>query len=235
MQDLQVITRELINEMLTPEEEREWLTYMAYLPKKEVEEAREHIVSARVVVQALVRLMNEGTAPESEAVQKLLLRNNQLMMKYRHRERLATRGNWNESIAKKVHALGLRLVLRTAAAEGGTSENDVLDFCHRAKQASKWGQALDALAAEAAALAERNAGAHSSAALALAERFIEVCEDYSLGDPAVYARWFIEFGRTRLGDAWVAVDETGRQTWTLLIDAVEELRRPAGVRTAAAW
>ena len=235
MQDMQVITRELINEMLTPEEEREWLTYAARLPKKEVEEAREHIVAARVVVQALVRLMNEGAAPESEAVQKLLLRNNQLMMKYRHRERLATRGNWNESIAKKVHALGLRLVLRTAAAEGGTSEGEVLDFCHRAKQASKWGRALDAIVAEAAALAERNAGAHSNAALALAERFSEVCEDYSLDDPVVYARWFIEFGRTLDGDVWVPVDASGRKTWTLLIDAVEELRRPAGVRTAAAW
>src|SRR5690348_14666256 len=129
MQDMQVITRELINEMLTPEEEREWLTYTVHLPKQEVEEAREHIVAARVVVQALVRLMNEGAAPESEAVQKLLLRNNQLMMKYRHRERLATRGHWNENIAKKVHALGLRLVIRTAATEGGTSESEILDYC----------------------------------------------------------------------------------------------------------
>jgi hypothetical protein len=235
MQDMQVITRELINEMLTPEEEREWLTYTAYWPKKEVEEAREHIVSACVVVQALVRHMTEGAAPECEAVQKLLLRNNQLSMKYRLRERLAKRGEWNESIAKKVHALGLRLVIGMAAAECGVSESQVFDFCNLAKKASKWGQALEAIAAEAATLAERGAGAGSNAALALAERYIEVCEDHALGDPVVHARWFIEFGRVLVGNAWVPVDEPARKAWTLLIDAVDELRRPAGVRPAAAW
>src|ERR1041384_1058350 len=109
MQNLQQMTRELINEMLTPEEEREWMTYTAHLPKEELEEAREHMVSARVITQALVRLMNEGAPPESEPVQKLLLQNNQLMLRYRHRERLITRGSWNEEVTRKVHALGLRL------------------------------------------------------------------------------------------------------------------------------
>ena len=51
MQNLQLITRELINEMLTPEEEREWMTYTAHLPKHELEEAREHLVSAGVLTK----------------------------------------------------------------------------------------------------------------------------------------------------------------------------------------
>ncbi|MEJ0035086.1 MAG: hypothetical protein WDO68_03200 [Gammaproteobacteria bacterium] len=234
MQDLHVITRELINEMLTPEEEREWMTYTAYLPKQELAEAREHLVSARVIVQALIRLMNEGASPGCDAVQKLMLQNNQLMVRYRHRERLATRGNWNEAVTRKVHALGLRLVMKTAADDSVT-ESRVFDFCCEARTASKWGKALDEIAAEALALNASNAGARSQAAQALVQRFIEVCENFSLGDPVLYGRWYIEFGKMLAGDAWVSVDEPSRKAWTLLVEAVEASRQPAGMRTAAAW
>lgn len=235
MQNLHLITRELINEMLTPEEEREWMTYTANLPKEEIEEAREHLVAAKVILQALVRLMNEGATPDSDAVQKLLLRNNQLTVRYRLRERLVTRGNWNETVAKKVYALGHRLVLKTATADGGVSESQLMNFCYQARKASKWGKALDAIAEEALALEGRKVGAHSASAQALAQRFSEVCEAHCLGDPALYARWFIEFGKVPAGDAWVPVDERSCKAWTLLIDAVEASRRPAGMRAAAAW
>jgi hypothetical protein len=234
MQNLQQMTRELINEMLTPEEEREWMTYTAHLPKEELEEAREHMVSARVITQALVRLMNEGAPPESEPVQKLLLQNNQLMLRYRHRERLITRGNWNEEVTRKVHALGLRLVLKMAA-DGSVPESKIFDFCCEARKVSRWGQALDAIGNEAAALDGRNADVHSDAAQALAQRLAEVCETYSLGDPVLYGRWYIEFGKMLAGNAWVPVDERYRRAWTLLVDAVEAARQPAGMRAAAAW
>jgi hypothetical protein len=235
MQNLHLITRELINEMLTPEEEREWMTHIAQLPKHEIEEAREHMVAARVVTQALVRLMNEGAAPESEAVQKLLLQNNQLTVRYRLRERLMARGNWNEDVTKKVNALGMRLVMKTAASDGSVPEGEVLAFCHRARKASKWGKTLDEIVAEAIALDERNAGAQSVAAQSLAQRLVDVCEEGSLGDPVLYGRWYVEFGATPEGDAWVPVDERNRKAWALLIDAVEVSRHPAGLRAAAAW
>ena len=236
MQDLKLITRELINEILTPEEEREWMTHTANLPKQEIDEAREHLVSASVIVRAMVRLMNEGATPDNEAVQKLLVQNNQLMLRYRLRERLITRGGWNESVTRKVHTLGMRLVMKTAMpADGSIPEGKVMDFCCQARQASKWGRALDQIAAEAVALTERSAGAQSRAAQALAERFIGVCEDYSLGDPMLYGRWFVEFGRTLSGNAWVPVDERSRGAWALLVEAVEASRRPAGLRAAAAW
>ena len=235
MQTVQLITRELINEMLTPEEEREWMTHLANLPKQEVEEAREHLFSACVITQALVRLMNEGAAPESAAVQKLLVQNNQLMLRYRLRERLITRGNWNENVTRKVHALGMRLVLKTAAPDGSVPESKVFDFCCQARKVSKWGQALDEIAADAVALETRGAGAHSTAAQVLARRLVEACEKYSLGDPVLYGRWYVEFGKMLAGDAWVPVDECYRKAWTLLVDAIEVSRRPAGVRAAAAW
>ena len=235
MQNLHQMTRELINEMLTPEEEREWMTYTAHLPKEELEEAREHMVSTRAITQALVRHMNEGAAPESEAVQKLMLQSNQLMLRYRHRERLVTRGNWNEEVTRKVHALGMRLVLKMATAESGVSESEVFNFCCLARKASKWGKALDEISADAVALDGRNASAQSGAVQGLAQRYAAICRDYSLGDPVLYGRWYIEFGRMLAGNAWVPVDERHRKAWTLLIDAVETAGRPAGMRAAAAW
>jgi hypothetical protein len=235
MQNIQLITRELINEMLTPEEEREWNTYTAQLPREEMEEAREHLVSARVITQAMVRLMNEGATPECEAVQKLLLQSNQATLKYRLRERLARRGEWNESVTRKVHALGFRLVMKTAGVDGNVSESKVFDFCCQARTASKWGQALDAIATQAVTLHARKAGARSPAAQALAQRLSEVCESYALGDAALYCRWFIEFGRVLSGNGWVPADEHCRAGWVLLAEAVEAAREPAGMRAAAAW
>jgi len=235
MQNMQLITRELINEMLTPEEEREWMTYTAHLPKHELEEAREHLVSAGVITKALVRVMSEGAAPESEAVQKLMHQHNQLMLRYRLRERLVTRGNWNEHITRKVHAMGMKLVLRMASPDGSVSGEQVFNFCCRARQASKWGKALDRIASEAMALEARHASAHSAAAQALAEDLAEVCEAHALGDPVLYGRWYIEFGMLLVDDGWVPVDEPHRKAWALLVDAVEASRRPAGLRAAAAW
>jgi hypothetical protein len=237
MQNVQLITRELINEMLTPEEEREWMTHIAQLPKHEIEEAREHMVAARVITQALVRLMNDGAAPECEAVQKLVIQSNQLTVRYHLRERLLARGNWNEDVAKKVNALGVRLVMKTAASDGSIPEAMVLEFCYRARKVSSWGKALDAIVAEAIALGERNAGARSVATQSLAERLVDVCEEASLGDPVLYGRWYVEFGGTPTGDcgAWAPVDEQHRKAWALLIEAVETSRHPAGLRAAAAW
>lgn len=235
MQNLQLITRELINEMLTPEEEREWMTYTARLPKQEMDEAREHLVSAAVILKGLVRLMKEDTAPEGEAVQKLMLRHNELMLRYRHRERLVTRGHWNEQIMRKVHALGMRLVLKMATADSGVSESEVFNYCCLARKASKWGKALDEIAADAIALDARNASAQSGAVQGLAQRYAAICRDYSLGDPVLYGRWYIEFGRMLAGNAWIPVDERHRKAWALLIDAVESSGRPAGLRAAAAW
>jgi len=180
--------------------------------------------------------MNEGAKPEDEAVQKLLMRNNELTQRYHLRERLATRGNWNEAITQKVHALGMRLVLKTATpVDGSVSESKVLEFCSRAHKVSKWGQALDEISAEAAALCDRGAGPRSNAAQVLAQRYIEVCRRYSLGDPTVYGRWFVQFARVLVDGAWVAVNERQRGAWALLLEAVEASREPAGLRAAAAW
>jgi hypothetical protein len=200
-----------------------------------MDEAREHLVSAAVILKGLVRLMQEYTAPESEAVQKLMLRHNELMLRYRHRERLVTRGHWNEQIMRKVHALGMRLVLKMATADSGVSESEVFNYCCLARKASKWGKALDEIAADAVALDGRNASVQSGAVQGLAQRYSAICRDYSLGDPVLYGRWYIEFGRMLAGNAWIPVDERHRKAWTLLIDALETSGRPAGMRAAAAW
>jgi hypothetical protein len=237
MHNVQLITRELINEMLTPEEEREWLTHMATLPKAEMEEAREHFASSRAIYQAFVRLMDEGADPASDEVQRLLQRSNESAVRYRFRERLATRGDWNAPLARKVYALGKRLVLKTSVAEGSRSEAEIADFCAAAQKASKWGQLLDGLAREALSLCSRRESPESRAARKLAKRMQDICERHCLGDPLLFARWSIDFGKMQVGEAWVRFDDAHRAAWQLLADAVEALSKmpqsPGGSDRAA--
>ena len=220
MNNVQVIMRELINEMLTPEEERAWHTHMATLPKSELAEGREHFEASHAIHLALIRLMDQGAEPGSDEVQRLLQRSNETSLKYRFRERLVSRERWNSAVARKVYVLGHRIVTKTSARNSGRSESEVIAFCAAARHASKWGQALDKLMDEARVLAARHEGPESPSVQKLARRFAEICERNSLGDPVVYARWFMEFEKAHQGDAWARSHEDDRAGWTLLIDAV---------------
>jgi len=219
MQNVQVVARELINEMLTPEEERAWLTYTANLPKQEMAENREHFESARAITQAFVRLMQQGADPASAEVQRLLTRSNETALKYHFRERMITRDRWNPALAQKVYALGNRLIVKTSAKDVDYSESELLAFCTAARKASKWGKTLDDLVEQARALGAQGIGPESPAVQKLARRLAEVCTRYSLGDPMVYARWFTEFGKMQQGEVWGRLDDETRAAWKLLTEA----------------
>jgi hypothetical protein len=226
MLNVQVIVRELINEMLTPEEEREWHTHMASLPKSELLESREHFEAARAITLAMVRLMDQGVDPAAAEVQRLLRRCNETALKYHFRERLISRDRWNSTVARKVHGLGHRLIAKTSASESGRSEREILDFCLAARDASEWGKALDELVHEANGLAARRECPEAPSVQALASRFATLCQHHALGDPIVYARWAAEFGERRPGETGAHLaDDGNREAWELLIDGVAVTRR----------
>jgi len=223
--NLQVIVRELINEMLTPEEEREWHTHLATLPKDELQESREHFEAARAITLAMVRLMDDGADPASAGVQRLLRRSNETFLKYHVREKLISRDRWNSTVARKVYELGHRLVTRTSASESGRSEREIQEFCTAAHNASEWGKALDELVHEANALIAGRECPESHAVQGLASRFADLCQQHALGDPIVYARWAAEFAKPRSGHTGARASEKNRAAWELLIDGVAVTRR----------
>jgi hypothetical protein len=225
MLNVHVLVRELINEMLTPEEEREWQTHMASLPKDELLESREYFVASRAITLAMVRLMDQGADPAAPEVQRLLQRCNETSLKYHLRERLISRDRWNSAVARKIYELGHRIVAKTSASESGRSEREILDFHVAARNASEWGKALDKLVHEAKGLAARRACPEATAVQAIAGRFAELCQQNALGDPIVYARWSAEFGGLQLGETRAHADDGNRAAWELLIDGVAVIRR----------
>ena len=225
MLNVQVIIRELINEMLTPEEEREWHTHMASLPKDELQEGREHFEAARAITLAMVRLMDQGADPAAPEVQRLLQRCNESSLKYHIRERLISRDRWNSTVARKIYELGNRLVAKTSGSESGRSEREILDFLVAARNASEWGKALDKLVHEAKALGARRECPEAPAVQGIARRFAELCERNALGDPIVYARWAAEFGGLPPRELPAHAQDENRTAWELLIDGLAVTRR----------
>ena len=217
----QATARELINEMVAPDEERAWLTYLSRRPKEEGPRSREHLEATIALMQEVRVLMETGAAPGDAAVQKLVVRANQNWLQYHLRERMLEQLGWNPAVARKVFAVGNRLILQTAAAGADlASASDVATFFMSAVKASKWYQALEKMLAEASD-ARMHAEPSSAAAQNLATRLAAICERHSLGDPVVLSRWSAAFGRTMRDGQWVDQSESRKATWSFLADAAE--------------
>ena len=221
MPDTHKVTRALLNEALTPEEERAWSTYYANLPPEEMALHREHNDGSRVISAELVRLMNENADPASNEVQTLLERMNELNSRSGFREGYVARLEWNAPLTRKLLALGQRLVMTTASPAGtdvAALAEKFQRFMLAAHRASKAGQALRGPLDEATALLARNERPDSAAAQLLVKRYVEVCSQHNLGDAVAYARWIVEFG------PFPSDLETRRETWRFLAEATAATR-----------
>ena len=229
MSNVQQVTRTLINEALTPEEEREWSTYYAALSPQETALHREHFEASRTITQELLRLMNAGAEPASAQVQALIERSNDLNTRCRFREGYVERLAWNAPLTRKLLALGQRLVATTAEATSAGSTDSArtserfADFMSAAHRASKAGQALAGPLGEARALLARGERPDSAAAEAVARRFVEICSRHNLGAPLAYARWIVEFGPTIRGREAAKLYQESGDAWRFIADATGAL------------
>jgi DNA-binding transcriptional MerR regulator len=229
MSNVLQVTRTLINEALTPEEERAWSTYYATLSPEETALHREHFETSRTITQELLRLMNAGAEPASGEVLALVERSNDLNTRCRFREGYLERLEWNEPLTRKLLALGQRLVATTAEARSaGTTEpaktsDDFADFMTAAHRASKAGQALAGPLGEAKALLARGEKPGSAAAQAVARRFVEICSLHNLGTPLAYARWIVEFAPMMRGRETAKLYQESGEPWRFMADATAAL------------
>jgi DNA-binding transcriptional MerR regulator len=213
--------RDLINEMVAPDEERAWLTYLARRPKEEGQRSRE-LLEAQIALMRDVRvLMERGAAPGDAAVQKLVDQSNRNWLHYKLRERALEDLSWNATLAKKLFAVGNRLILQTATT-GATPESaaGVSKFFTAAILASKWNRALEQLIADVRAERPRSEPS-SAAAQKLAARFATICERHSLGDPVVYARWAAAAGRPLYENERIILGEPRKTLWLFLAEAAD--------------
>ena len=217
------ITRELINEQITPDEERAYMTWMTARPAEEVKAMQEYGAATRVLFRSLQDLRERKVDPADPEAQALIVQWNQLAVRYGLRKFMTTQLEWNPAVAQKFLQVGERALSRSMASQQAAPDEGLWAYFGAAQEASPWHQAIRQITGEAAKLAESAVEASSAPAMALANRLTRICSDHSLGDPLVYARWAGEMQFRR------SPDENARMksAWTYLASALQAHARLA--------
>jgi DNA-binding transcriptional MerR regulator len=211
------IARELINEQITPDEERAYMTWMSARPPDEIKAMQAYRAAVRVLFRSLQDLRERRVEPAALEAQALVTEWNALAVRYGLREFMATLLEWNPAVAQKWLQVGERALSRSLASQQAAPDSGLWDYFHAAQEAAPWHQALRQAADEAAKLAESKMSPSSAPAMALANRLAQICADHCLGDPLVYARWA---GAMQFRSS---ADENARKssTWAYLASALQ--------------
>lgn len=198
------VVRALINERMTPEEERAYSTWVASRPAEElraVQEAGPVIKAMRRSLQDLQERKVDPTAPEAQALIGQLkdVSGRYGLLKFQN-----ARFEWNSSIGQKLWEVEARVFWVGM-------NDDFAVYLRAANAAATWSKALMQITDEAAKLVEQKVDPTSEPGQALARHLALFCADHSLGDPLFYAQWapyspFRESAdekeRARLTSAW---------------------------------
>jgi hypothetical protein len=209
------VFREMVNETMTPDEERAVMTWITSRSPEEMQLRVDCAPAMRALRLAVRDLQQNGVDPTSQEAQALAVRENDLCVRYKMRELPAAMFEWNTSLAEKWLQMGERAAWRSA--ESLAPDADLLAYFYAIRAASPWHSVLAQIVDEAAKLAGKKVRPSDQAALALVERLRNICAEYSLGDPLVYVRC----ART-MQFRWPAEDVARKRTgWTFLSDAIE--------------
>ncbi|HUQ10797.1 MAG TPA: MerR family transcriptional regulator [Steroidobacteraceae bacterium] len=192
--NMQAIVRELINQHITPEQEREWLTYWAKRHPKEVFESEE-TTAYRAIMQDFHALMKRGATPDSEAVQEVMDRSFALWLKSNLRQRQLEQLEWNPEVTRAWFILGGKLMARTASPDSAEDAARLEKFIHDARMASRSTKLLIPVVTEAMRLRGLDKQPADPEARSLAARYAKICQDEGVGDPVLHARWIAAFGQ----------------------------------------
>ena len=217
MSSQHAIARELINQQITPDEQRAYMTWMAARPLEEIKAMQEYGAGVRVLFRSLQDLRERKVEPADPETQALIAQWNQLALRFGLRKFLTALLEWNPAVAQKWLQVGERALSRSMAAQQATPDEGLWAYFGAAQEAAPWHQALTQIVDEAAKLAESRVEASSALAKALTNRLTKVCADHSLGDPLIYGRWAgaMQFRRS--------ADENARTkiAWAYLMSALQ--------------
>lgn len=203
------LMRELINEQITPQEERAYMTWTAARPPEELKAMQEYGAAVRVLFRSLQDLREKNVDPGAAEAQALITEWNALAVRCGLRHFMATLLDWNPAVAQKWLQVGERAMSRSMSSQQAAPDDGLWAYFGAAQEASPWHQSLQQTAEEATNLADRKVDPSSAPAAALADRLAQTCRDHRLGDPLTYARWAgaMQFRRSadenaRLKGAW---------------------------------
>jgi len=210
------IARELINQHITPDEERAYMTWMAARPE-EVKSMQEYGAAVRMLFRALQTLRERGVDPADPQVQALIVQWNELAVRHDLRKFMTTLLEWNSAVAQKWLQVGERTLSRSLTSEQSPPDEGLWAYFGAAQEASPWHQALRQVADDAAKLVQSRVDASSAQGMALADRLTRICADHSLGDAPAYARWAgaMQFRRS------AAENARTKSAWGYIASALE--------------
>jgi DNA-binding transcriptional MerR regulator len=175
------IVRGLINEKMTPEEERAYHTWIASRPSEELKGVQEAGPVIKAMRRSLQDLQEKKADPAAPEVQALIVQMKDVSARYGLWKFQNARFEWNPSIGQKLWEVEARAYW--------VGINDDFAAYHRAANAAApWSKALMQVIDEATKLVEQKVQPTSEPGQALAKRLAHICSDHSLGDPLGYAR-----------------------------------------------
>ena len=174
MHDAAGLTRKLINEMVTPEEERAWTNWWVEHPEDK-HQLDAFIRDQQHLTQETRQLFGAGADPASPAVQALVKRQNEMLLRYNMRERNRRLLAWNPATTGKFVGVGARL----AEAMNGDRYSD---FWAAALRQSPWGRAFRELLLEVREIIRAHPDPSSAAFDQPIGRLRAICAEHELGD-----------------------------------------------------
>ena len=195
MTNIQAVMREMINQHITPEQEREWLTYWAQRDPGETAVSEEARAAFKQIAQEYYELMKRGAAPESEAAQDVTERATRSWLKTNMRQRQLEQLDWNPEVTRAWSALGGKLLARSVVPDDPAAAERLVDYIQQARAASRPVGLLKPLVLEAMRLQADGKGPGTAEARKLAARYAEICKEEGYGDPRMHARWIAEFAQ----------------------------------------
>jgi DNA-binding transcriptional MerR regulator len=212
------LVRELINENLTPEEERAVMTWVAARPPDEMKAMHECAPAILDLHRSFQDLREKNVDPAAPEAQALVARLNEVVVRSGARNHRATLFEWNTPVALKWIQFGERLMSkRIISSQSAAPDEGLAAYIYAAQVASPWHRALEPVVDEAAMLVNKRAQPSAALAQALVGRLRQICADHSLGDPLVYVRW-----ARAMQIRWPTADNAPKQAgWALLADAIK--------------
>jgi DNA-binding transcriptional MerR regulator len=180
MKSPQVLTRTLINEHTTPEEERAWTTWWTEHPE-DAADARGFIEERKTLMAEVRQLMQQGAAPDSPAAQALLVKHNELVTKYHLPERNRRQCAWNVAATRKWMSLGVKMArLRDEGLE---------DYWGAIVRESPSTKASIQLMLEVRDLMKTQRDPAATQLDAPVARLREICAAHGLGETLLFVEW----------------------------------------------
>jgi hypothetical protein len=207
MDNTKAVLRELIDQHITPEQEREWMAYWSRRSPDEVANGQQQMDSFRKFADEFLVLMRKGERPESDAVQDVVERSMRAWLDSDVRQQQLAQLAWNPEVTRAWFKLGGKLFARSAVPQDIEDATRLETFIHQARLAAPSTKLLRPLVMEATRLRDLGTRLGDPEARRLAERYAQVCKEHRMGDPATHARWIAAFApneQTRPGWEYLA-------------------------------